>query len=149
MKSFLLMILAILALGCFKTTHKDSNINSSLSEKMEVTFTNGKKIGNKPPKEYKLSSILYELAIAKEPEKFANEHNIFLAKDKVGVSIYFNPASSNSEREKLIENYILIVEKKYSSLLRVLVPIDRLIPLSKESAVWSIRLPDRAIKQGG
>ena len=146
MKSFLLMILAILVLGCFKTTHKDSNTNSSLPEKTEVTFTSGKNVGDKPPKEYKLSSILYELAIAKEPEKFANEHNIFLAKDKVKVSIYFNPASSNIEREHLIENYKLIVEKKSNDILRALVSIDRLIPLSKEIVVWSISLPDRTQK---
>jgi hypothetical protein len=39
-----------------------------------------------------------------------------------------------------------MVEKKSNDIYRALVPIDRLIPLSKESAVWSIRLPDRAIK---
>ena len=62
------------------------------------------------------------------------------------VFIFLNSASSNSERDKLAENYNFMVEKKSNDILRALVPIDRLIPLSKESVVWSIRLPDRAIK---
>ncbi len=148
MKSLLLIILAILFLGCVTTTKKDSSVVSSLPEKKEDTFSEGLKEGHKPPKVLKLTSILYELAVAPEPENFAKEHDIFLAKGKVRVFICFNPASSNSEREKLAENYNIVVEKKSNDLLRALVPIDRLIPLSKESVIWSIRLPDRAIKLG-
>ncbi len=147
LKSLFLIILAILFLGCLITTKKDSNAVSSLPEKNEDTFADGIKVGHKPPKGLKLSSILYELAVAPEPEKFAKKHDIFLTKGKVRVFISFNPASSNSERDKLAENYNFMVEKKSNDILRALVPIDRLIPLSKESVVWSIRLPDRAIKQ--
>ena len=147
MKSFLLITLAILFLGCLTITKKDSNAVSSLPEKNEDTFADGIKEGHKPPKGLKLSSILYELAVAPEPEKFAKKYDIFLTEGKVRVFISFNPASSNSERDKLAENYNFMVEKKSNDLLRALVPIDRLIPLSKESVVWSIRLPDRAIKQ--
>jgi hypothetical protein len=144
LKSLHLIILAILFLGCLTITKKDSNAVSSLPEKNEDTFADGIKEG--PPKGLKLSSILYELAVAPEPEKFAKKHDIFLTTGKVRVFISFNPASSNSERDKLAENYNFMVEKKSNDLLRALVPIDRLIPLSKESVVWSIRLPDRAIK---
>ena len=144
MKSFLLITLSILFLGCLTITKKDSNAVSSLPEKNEDTFADGIKGG--PPKELKLSSILYELAVVPEPEKFAKKHDIFFTKGKVRVFISFNPAASNSERDKLAENYNFMVEKKSNDLLRALVPIDRLIPLSKESVVWSIRLPDRAIK---
>jgi hypothetical protein len=147
LKSILLIILAILFLGCMITTKKDSNAVSSMPEKNEDTFVDGIKVGHKPPKGLKLSSILYELAVAPEPEKFTKKHDIFLTEGKVRVFISFNPASSNSERDKLAENYNFIVEKKSNDLLRALVPMDRLIPLSKESVVWSIRLPDRAIKQ--
>jgi len=144
--SLLLIILVILILGCLTTTKKDSNAASSLPEKNEDTFPDRIKKGLKPPKELKLSSILYELAVAPEPEKFAKKHDIFLTTGKVRVFVSFNPASSNSERDKLAENFNFMVEKKSNDILRALVPIDRLIPLSKESAVWSIRLPDRAIK---
>lgn len=147
LKSLLLIILAILFLGYLTTTKKDSNSVSSLPGKNEDTFADGIKKGHKPPKELKLSSILYELAVAPEPEKFAKKHDIFLTEGKVRVFISFNPASSNSEREQLAENYNFMVEKKSNDILRALVPIDRLIPLSKESVVWSIRLPDRAKKQ--
>jgi hypothetical protein len=147
MKSLLLIILAILFLGCLTTTKKDSNAASAHPEKNEDTFADGIKEGHKPPKGLRLSSILYELAIAPGPEKFAKKHDIFLTNGKVRVFISFNPASSNSEREKLAESYHFMVEKKSNDILRALIPIDRLIPLSKESVVWSIRLPDRAIKQ--
>ena len=60
--------------------------------------------------------------------------------------ISFNPASSNLERDMLSENYNFMVEKKSKDISRAVIPIEQLIPLSKESAVWSIRLPDRAIK---
>jgi hypothetical protein len=147
LKSILLIILAILFLGCLITTKKDSNAVSSMPEKNEDTFVDGIKVGHKPPKELKLSSILYKLAVASEPEKFAKRHDVFLTEGKVRVFISFNPTSSNSERDKLTENYNFIVEKKSNDLLRALVPMDRLIPLSKEAVVWSIRLPDRGIKQ--
>ena len=146
MKSLLLIILAIFFLGCLTTTKKDSKAVSSHPEKTEDTFADGIKEGHKPPKGLRLSSILYELASAPEPEKFAKKHDIFLTKGKVKVFISFNPASSNSEREKLAESYNLMVEKKSNDILRALIPLDRLIPLSKESVVWSIRLPDRAKK---
>ena len=146
LKSLHLIILAILFLGCLTITKKDSNAVSSLPEKNEDTFADGIKEG--PPKGLKLSSILYELAVVSEPEKFAKKHDIFFTTGTVRVFISFNPASSNSERDKLAENYNFMVERKSNDLLRALVPIDRLIPLSKESVVWSIRLPDRAIKQG-
>jgi len=147
LKSPLLIILAILFLGCLITTENDSNAVNSLPEKNEDTSADGIKPGHKPPKELKLSSILYELAVAPEPEKFAKKHDIFLTEGKVRVFISFNPTSSNSERDKLAENYNYAVEKKSHDLLRALVPVNSLIALSKESVVWSIRLPDRAVKQ--
>jgi len=147
LKSLLLLILAILSVGCLTTTKKDSNVVSPLSEKDDDTYADEIEERHKPPKGLTLSSILYDLAVAPEPEKFAKKHDIFLTKGKVRVFISFNPASSNSERDKLTENYNVMVEKKSENLSRALVPIDRLIPLSKESVIWSIRLPDRAIKQ--
>jgi hypothetical protein len=149
LKSLFLIILAILFLGCLAITKKDSNAVSSLPEMNEDTFAGGIKEGHKPPKESKLSSILYELAVAPEPEKFAKKHDIFVTEGKVRVIISFNPTFSNLERDQLAENYNFLVEKKSNDILRALVPIDRLIPLSRESVVWSISLPNRAIKQGG
>jgi hypothetical protein len=100
---------------------------------------------DKPPEGLKLSSILYELAIDPDPENFAYKHNIFFHKNRVKVFIYFDPASSDSDREKIIEKYKLIVEKKSNDLLRALVSVNILIPLSRESVIWSIKLPDKPI----
>jgi hypothetical protein len=147
LKSLLLIILAISSLECSTTNKKDSDAVSPLSGKNDDTYAGGIIEGHKPPKELKLSSLLYELAVDPEPEKFAKKHGIFLTKGKVRVFISFNPTSSNSERDTLAKNYNFMVEKKSNDLSRALVPIDRLIPLSRESVVWSIRLPDRAIKQ--
>lgn len=147
MKRLLLMILAILLLDCVTTAKNDRNVIHYLPEKKEDTLTGEFKAKRKPPRELKLTSILYELAIASEPENFAKEHDIFLSNGRVRVFIFFDPASSRSEREKIVENYKLVFEKKSNALLRALVPIDGLIPMSKESVIWLIRLPDRPIKQ--
>jgi len=77
----------------------------------------------------------------------SRKHDIFLIEGKVRVFISFNPASSHSERDDLAENCNYAVEKKSNDMKRALVPADGLIPLSKEPVVWSIRLPDRALKQ--
>ena len=136
LKGFLLIILAISSLGCSTTIKKDSDAVDPLSGKNADTY-----------KQLKLSSLLYDLAVDPEPEKFAKKHGIFLTDGRVRVFISFNPTSSNLERDTLSENYNFMVEKKSKDLSRALVPIDQLIPLSKESAIWSIRLPDRAVKQ--
>jgi hypothetical protein len=146
MKSLLVLILAFLLLDCVETTKKDSGVVSSLPKKNDASL--GVNDEHSPPKELKLTSMLYELAIAPEPEGFAKEHSLFLVNGKVRVFILFDPTSSNLERDKLAEDYNIVVEKKSNDIVRALVPIDRLIPLSKESVIWSIRLPDRAIKLG-
>jgi len=97
------------------------------------------------PEGLKLPSIHYQLAVSDEPEFFAKQHDIFLYKDRARVFIFFDPASSGPDREKIVEKYQLIVEKKSNDLLRALVPINTLIPLSKESVIGSITLPDKPI----
>jgi hypothetical protein len=41
-----------------------------------------------------------------------------------------------------------IVEKESENLLKVIVPVDELASLAKETFVLSIRLPDRPVVQG-
>lgn len=96
--------------------------------------------------EHKLSSILYELAIAPDPEYFANQHHIPLNKKCTKAYIYFDPASSGPAREKIIEAYHLTVEKRSVDVLRAWVPVNRLIPLSNESIIQTIQLPSNLIK---
>jgi hypothetical protein len=100
----------------------------------------------KPPKELKLTSILYELAIASDKEKFAKEHNIDICDGKVRVFIFLDPCSSEPERKELVENYSMLVEKKTDNLLRVSVLTEQLIPLSNERIIRSITLPDKPSK---
>ena len=146
MQKLPLVILVIFLLGCKTTFKKDHNVTNSFPENKEDALPEGFKEKRKPPKELKLTSILYELAVAPEPEIFAKKHDIFLSIDRVRVFIFFDPASSSLDRENIVENYNIVVEKKSNGLLRALVPIDGLIPLSNESVIWSIRLPDRLIK---
>jgi hypothetical protein len=126
MNRFIFITAAVFFLGCTTITQKDYP-------------------EDKPPEGLKLSSILYDLAVDPDPESFANKHNIFFHKNRVRVFIYFDPASSEPEREKIFEKYKLIVEKKSKDLARALVPVNALIPLSRESAIWSIALPDKPI----
>lgn len=126
MKRFIFIIAAVFFIGCTATAQKNYPENNR-------------------PEGLKLSSILYDLAIDPDPENFANKHHIFFHKNRVKVFIYFDPASSGLDREKIIEKYKLIVEKESKDLARALVPVDVLIPLSTESAIWSIKLPDKPI----
>ena len=102
------------------------------------------KIGD--TKKQKLSSMLYELAISPDHEYFAKKHNIFLSEDRIKVYISFDPDVIVSEEETIFKEYHIMIEKKSNGLIRALVPINKLIPLSEESGIRSIRLPDRLIK---
>lgn len=146
MKRLFFIILAVLLVGCLPSTENNPDTTSPLPEKK--VKRSPKKFNKQPqlPEELKLTSVLYELAAASDPVNFANEHNIFLSKKRVRVYISFNPDSSISKREKVLENYNILVEKKAGNLSRALVPINRLIPLAKESVIWSIKLPNRLIK---
>ncbi len=126
-KRFIFLIAALILLGCTAIAQKDYP-------------------EYKPQEGVSLSSVLYELAVAPDPDVFAKERNIILTKGLVKVYILFDPVSSITEREEMIENYNITIEKKGGNLSRALIPINRLIPLSNESVIQSIKLPDRLVK---
>lgn len=104
-------------------------------------------LSGKQPEEYsKLSSILYRLAISENKTRFAEEHGLFIFENKVKVFIVFEPSSSNSQRESAISNHGGILEKKAKDLARVLVPVESLLSLSRETVIQSIRVPDKPEK---
>lgn len=103
----------------------------------------------KPPEELKLTSILYELAVTSDKERFAKEHNIDISEGKVRIFVFLDSCSSEFEKKELAEKYTLVVEKKIDNLLRVSVLIEQLISLSKERIVRSITLPDKPTKLRG
>jgi len=146
LKKLFFTILAVLLAGCVTNLENDLNIANSVPEKKEKRFPQEFNKQHKPPGGLKLTSVLYELAVASDPEYFAKEHYIFLSKGGVRVYISFDPDSSISKREKIIEDYNIVIEKKAGNLSRALVPVNILIPLSKESIIWSIKLPKRLIK---
>ncbi len=121
-----------------------SGYAASLFSGCAATYSDAVKKAHKPHKGLKLSSMLYDLAVSPEPAVFAAQKDIFLKEGKVRVFINFDPESSLSERNRLAEAYRFRVEKKSGDLSRALVPVDQLIPLSTESAIWSIRLPGKA-----
>jgi len=103
-----------------------------------------KKIGE--TKKQKLSSMLYELAGSQNPEYFAKKHDIFLDEDRVRVFIFFEPSSSGPDRKKILHDHGIIIEKGSADMIRGLVTVDRLISISEEPVIRSIRLPDRLIE---
>ena len=105
MKRLFFIILAVLLAGCLPSTENDPNVTSLLPEKKEKRLPKNFNKQSQPPEELKLTSVLYELAAASDPENFAKEHNIFLSKERVRVYISFNPGSSIYKREKVLENY--------------------------------------------
>jgi len=132
--------------GCVTKSESDLNVTNSVPKNREKTLPKEFIKQHKPPKELKLTSVLYELAVAPDPDHFAKEHHIFLTKGLVKVYISFDPGSSIPEREEMIENYNIVIEKTAGSLSRALVPVNRLIPLSNEPVIQSITLPKRLIK---
>jgi hypothetical protein len=106
--------------------------------------TGSNKIGD--IKKQKLSSMLYELAVSQDPESFAKTHDILLDKNRARVYIFFDPASSDQDRKKILKDHEVIIEKSTAGMIRGLVPVGHLISLSQEAAIQSIRLPDRLIE---
>ena len=146
MKRLCLIILSVMLTGCVTNSENDLNATNSVPEKRENTSPKELSKQHNPPGELKLTSVLYELAVAPDPDYFAKQHHIFLTNGSVKVFISFDPGSSIPEREDIIQDYNIVIEKTAGSLSRAWVPLNRLIPLSKESAIQSITLPKRLIK---
>jgi hypothetical protein len=94
----------------------------------------------------KLSSMLYQLARSPDPDSFAKRHGILLDNHRVRVYIFLDPSAPEPKRIELVKSHNIVIEKRVSDMLRGLVPVDQLIPLSEEPAVRFIRLPDKLIK---
>jgi hypothetical protein len=69
-----------------------------------------------------------------------------LDKNRARVYIFFDPASSDQDRKKILKDHEVIIEKSTAGMIRGLVPVGHLISLSQEAAIQSIRLPDRLIE---
>ena len=69
-----------------------------------------------------------------------------MTRGKVRVFVFLDSTSSDFEKEGLVQRHNMVVEKKSDDLLRAMVPLDELIPLSKEPVVLSITLPDSLTK---
>jgi hypothetical protein len=145
MKRFCLIILYVMLAGCVTNSENDVNVPTSVSEKRENTLPKELSKQHNPPGEHNLISVLYELAVAPDPDYFAKQHHILLTKGSVKVFISFDPGSSIPEREEMIKNYNIVIEKTAGSLSRAWVPVNQLLPLSNESVIQSITLPKRLI----
>ena len=97
--------------GCVTNAENDLNVTNSVPEKRENTLSKELSMQHNPPGELKLTSVLYELAVAPDPDHFAKQHHIFLTKGSVKVYISFDPGSSIPERDEMIENYNIVIER--------------------------------------
>ena len=138
MKKFLLIYLTVLSIGCAKITAMNANAVYSSNKNTERLKVNEK---NQSPEQPKLTAVLYDLAIASEPEHFAREHGIPLFNDDVRVFIYFDPESSCSDRKTIFKIHNIKIEKQSNDLARALVPVSQLISLAKEPVIQLISLP--------
>jgi hypothetical protein len=100
-------------------------------------------VKEKPPNAFKISSVLYDLAVAPDREQFAAEQGIVISGEMVKVFLFFSGDASDREREKIIERYHVDIEKRADNVFRAEVPIDDLLGLSKEPLIRSIDLPDK------
>jgi len=134
----------IFLFGVFISCNNNPAVHSLAKTEKKTSAEGSNKIVD--TNKQKLSSILYELAIAPDHEHFAKKHNIQLDNNRVRVFISFEPSSSDPERTKIIKDHKIMIEKSAADLTRGLVPVDHLIPLSEDPVIQSIRLPDRLIK---
>jgi len=129
--------------SCITRSDNNHNVPSSVSEKNENTLSKELIQQHNPPTEHKLTSILYELAVAPDPDYFAKQHHILFTKGSVKVFISFDSLTSKPKREAMIQNYDIVIEKTAGNLSRAWVPVNQLIPLSNEPVIQSITLPKR------
>ena len=84
----------------------------------------------------KLESHLYRIAQSSEPERTANQSNLYYSKGRIRVIIELTePAVSPPEV------YSLIIESRYAALIQALVAIQDLCTLSQEPSVKFVRAP--------
>lgn len=138
-----LLFLTYFLLGSSISCKKNDAAVYAINEGEKYTSTS-RTIGDS--KDQKISSILYELSTATDPKDFAQKHDLFLDKNRTRVLVFFEPSSSNARREKVIEYYKIVVEKKSTDMVRAQVSLDTLVPLSEESVIRSVQLPVRLIK---
>jgi len=90
--------------------------------------------------------MLFKLAVSADPDHFAKNHDIFMDKNRTRVFIFFEPSTSDQEIKKILNDHKIMIEKGTSHMIRGLMAVEHLIPLSKENAVRSIRLPNKLIR---
>jgi hypothetical protein len=144
MKKRILIFFFILILGLLISCSNAPAAHSFKKTESQTTPEGSKQIAKS--KNPKLASPLYELALSPDPEIFAKQHNILLEDHRVRVYIFLEPSTSKLETTKRLKARDIIIEKWSTDMLRVLAPIDQLIPLSEEPVVRFIRLPDKLIK---
>ena len=94
---------------------------------------------SKPQQALKLESALYQLTQATDTETFARLRAIDLIEGRVRVIVELD------EGGVLDTGAGAVIESRYQNLVRVLVPIDQLLPLSQQTGVRFVRLPQRPV----
>jgi len=144
MKIRIFIFFFIFLFGGLISCNNNPAVHSLTKTEKNTSTERTNKIGD--TKGQKLSSMLYELAIAPNHEYFAKKHDISLENNRVRVFIFFEPTSSDPDRTKILNDHGIIIEKSSADLTRGLVPVDHLISLSQEPVIRFIKLPDKLIK---
>ena len=92
-----------------------------------------------PPEAAHLESVLYQLTQADDVAVFARQRAIDLIEGRVRVIVELNEGSV------LDMGAGAVIESRYRNLVRVLVPIDQLLPLSQRKGVRFVRLPQKPV----
>jgi len=84
----------------------------------------------------KLESRLDRLVRSSEPERAANQGNLYYSKGRVRVIIELTEQAVSPP-----ERYSMIIESRYSALIQALVAIQDLCNLSRDPSVRFVRAP--------
>ena len=134
-----LLVVAIPHLYCAAMGSDGSTEEHVQDDQAAQTIVTHRGLQKPPPEAAHLESVLYQLTQAEDVEAFARQRTIDLVEGRVQVIVELD------EGDVLDMGAGVVIESRYQNLVRVLVPIDQLLPLSQRDGVRFVRLPQRPV----
>jgi len=91
-----------------------------------------------------LESVLYQLTQSTQPNEFAKERGLYVKNGKVRVVIELENKTGT-----IPPGYGIVEETRYDGLVQAMVPINRLIEISREQGVKVVRVPNKPVLNTG
>ncbi len=124
----LVLSLIVLIAGCTNGQGGNGTVTGTISKNQPV----------------KLESVLYQLTQSTQPNEFATERGLYVKNGKVRVVIELENKTGT-----IPAGYGIVEETRYDGLVQAMVPINRLIEVSREQGVKVVRVPNKPVLNTG